>query len=154
MDISFTSTFTPGGTAPGASNYQLNWSQAPQGTGDLPISELAVGIEAVCRNDNNKPREPTNVGSYKLRRDGADNQSSCKGGTDLTFVPITSQPFINYMAAHIEWPISDPKLSSSFSQTELVSLFKRPYVPFKKECRIHAEEMQHREERVNNMRRA
>ena len=89
MDISSTGPPpSPGGSAAATSNVQIHWSKVPQGTGDLPISELALGFENVCKNINDKPREPQNVGNYKLRRSGSNTQLTCEGGIDLTFVPF------------------------------------------------------------------
>ena len=126
----------------------------PQGTGDLPISELVVGLENVCKNINDKPREPTNVGNYKLRRAGSNTQSSCEGGKDLTFAPFHTNFLVSYMAIHGQWPIVDTKLSASFSQTEQVSLFKRPYLPLKKECRSRAKDLEKNDSKVDQMRGA
>ena len=138
----------------GRSNYDIFWSTVPQGTGDLPISELVLGLEAVCKNINDKPKEPTNVGNYKLRRAGSNTQSSCEGGTDASFVPFSTNFLVSYMQVHNQWPIVDSKLSASFLQTEQVSLYKRPYLPLKKECRNRAMDLEKNDSKVDQMRGA
>jgi hypothetical protein len=79
----------PGGQALGDSaTTKIFFSKVPTQTGKLPISELVVGIEHVCKNKNDLPKEPTNVGNYRLRVKGSNNQASCEGGIDETFTPF------------------------------------------------------------------
>ena len=59
------------------------------------------------------------------------------------------------MQVNGKWPIVDhTKLANSYSQTEKVFLFKRPFLPLKKECRPRAAEMEKNDNKVDQMRGA
>jgi hypothetical protein len=53
------------------------------------------------------------------------------------------------MQVHGDWPIVDPKARASFSLTDEILLFKRPYLPLKKDCRDRALDLERNDNKVD-----
>jgi hypothetical protein len=155
MDISGTAGLPEDATNGGS--LTISWSKVPTQTNKLPISELLISVGSVCKNDNNNAKEATNVGSYPLRVTGNNNQGSCEGGTDSTFVSFVDTRYTDFLEQNQAFPPADPKwddLKASYSATEDISFYKRPYIPLKKQCRARAKEMEDNDNEVDQMRSA
>jgi hypothetical protein len=139
-------SLTVGGTA------HFVWTKVPSSTA-LPISELTLSTNAVCKNDNNSPKSIQNVGSYPLRRTGSGVQSSCEGGTDDTFIQFYSIPVENTLKINNAWG-TDADLQASISGTETFNFYKRSYIELKAKCRPRAKEMEENDNEVDQMRNA
>lgn len=133
MDITIGGTTPSPGSSLTIDSTVINWSKVPTST-KMPISELTLSVGNVCKNNNNNPKEATNVGNYPLRVKGKNTQISCEGGTDDTFEQFHSIKYTTFLAQNDAWP-SDTKftdLQNSYSTTEEMIFYKRSFIPLKK----------------------
>jgi hypothetical protein len=133
----------------------LHWDRNPTTSADLPLSELVISVKEVCKNDNNNAKEIDNDNDWPLRVTGNNNQNSCEGGVDSTFVPFFTYRYVDYLELNQAFP--PPALTNliaSYSPTEDMILFKRSYVPLRKSCRGKAKDMEENDNEVDQMRNA
>jgi hypothetical protein len=86
MNIGTAATAASNNDMEASGSVTLHWDRDPSTSGDLPLSELVISVEQVCKNDNNNAKEAGNVNNWPLRLTGKNNQKTCEGGTDSTFV--------------------------------------------------------------------
>ena len=111
-----------GDTGTEGGSLKFAWTKVPT-VNNLPIAELAISVNEVCKNDNDSPKTPANQGNYKLRRTGTGNQASCEGGTDSSFDPFFSMRFTDFLKVNEAWPTTDIDLQNSYSVTDDLKFF-------------------------------
>jgi len=99
-----------------------------------PISELIASINNVCLTNNNIPRGASNANGYELRR-GAGYQFNCSPDSDfISFHALSYRDVL--MSNNVFPPVPQyQKLADSYSATDEMNYFKRPYIGLKKSCR-------------------